>query len=154
MEEYLLDAEEVPRQKLYDADRGKRFLNFIIDYIGYLISYYALAFIAGIILGLSGLYSDELVDELGIWFTLIALIWMVLYYWLMEWLLKGRTIGKFLTQTRAVTKDDTFLTPGQALGRALGRLIPFDAFSYLFGERGFHDMVSNTRVVDWPKDWK
>jgi hypothetical protein len=28
MEDYLLDAEEVPRQRLYDADRSKRVINF------------------------------------------------------------------------------------------------------------------------------
>ena len=154
MEDYLLDAEEVPRQKLYDADRSKRVINFFVDYLIYLVSYYALSFIVGIFLGLSGFYSEELVEDLSVWFTLIALVWMLLYYWLTEWLFKGRTIAKFITQTRAINSDGLFLTPGQAFVRALGRFIPFDPLSYLFGERGFHDMVSKTRVVDWPKDWK
>ena len=154
MEDYLLDAEVVPQHKLYDADRSKRFVNFIVDYILYLVSYYALSFVGGLILGISGYYSEALVEEITVWFGLIAVVWWLLYYWLTEWLFKGRTPAKFITQTRAVTMDGLYLTPGRALGRALSRFIPFDPFSYLFGERGFHDMVSSTRVVDWPKEWK
>ncbi len=154
MNDFLLDSDELPERKLYDADKGKRLLNLIIDQLLYFISFYTMAFILGLMLGFAGLYSEELLAELEVWFTVFALIWIVLYYWLSEWIFKGRTPAKFLTGTRAVTKDGLYLSPGQALGRSLGRLIPFDAFSYLFGDRGLHDMVSNTRVVDWPRNWK
>jgi uncharacterized RDD family membrane protein YckC len=153
MQDYLLDSEEIPQRKLYDADRGKRFLNFIIDYVLYLISFYAIMFIAGVFLGIAGTYDEEVVDELTIVIGIFGLAWIVVFYWLFEWLLKGRTPAKYITQTRAVNMDGSFLTSGQALGRSLGRLIPFDRFSYLFGERGFHDMVGKTRVVDWPREW-
>lgn len=36
---------------------------------------------------------------------------------------------------------------GQIVGRCFSRLIPFDAFSFLFAERGWHDRIPNVQEI-------
>ena len=35
--------------------------------------------------------------------------------------------------------------------RNISRLVPFEAFSFLIGNDGWHDSWSDTRVVNWEK---
>ena len=60
----------------------------------------------------------------------------------------GKTVGKMLTKSTVVREDGGRITLGQAFGRSLCRLIPFDAFSFLGSTAvGWHDSISKTRVV-------
>ncbi|MFI5151600.1 MAG: RDD family protein [Bacteroidia bacterium] len=118
----------------------KRFLNMLID----VIIVYALAFLVGMGLALSGnagLIRHDFGAQLIVW-----LIYL-LYYIIME-VTTGLTIGKLATQTRVVTEDGSKPSIGQLIGRSFSRLIPFDAFSYLGGNRGWHDSISSTFVVN------
>ena len=66
-----------------------------------------------------------------------------------EVLLKGRTIAKYITQTKVVMEDGTTPKASDIVLRSLCRLIPFNVFSFLGAEgRGWHDSISNTYVVD------
>lgn len=123
------------------ASKGKRFLNMIVDTIGF----YTLAFILGVItavFGVESIWTD--VNE-----YLLALIVVLLYYVPQEALL-GRTLGKFLTGTKVVTYQNEKISAGQAFGRSLCRMIPFEAFSVLMTNPtlGWHDSIAKTKVVD------
>ena len=74
----------------------------------------------------------------------------LLYYVPMEGLF-GFTVGKLVTGTRVVNAQGGRPTWGQAFGRTLCRLIPFEPFSLFFSKdgevRGWHDSVPKTWVV-------
>jgi uncharacterized RDD family membrane protein YckC len=141
---------------LVEASTGVRFANFIIDSIGRLAFIYGL----GIIIGLIALSNEDLADYLvevaieeeetgyamaDIVFSFIAGLF---YYLLFEYFTKGKTLGKILTRTRAVTEEGENLTFGQTLIRTLCRLIPFEPFSFFAASRGWHDTISRTMVID------
>lgn len=68
------------------------------------------------------------------------------YYFLFEYFFQ-KTPGKFLTKTMVVEADGTRPEAQTLFWRSLGRLIPFDVLSFLFGQRGWHDSISRTMVV-------
>lgn len=154
MEEYSTRPEE---QHLFDDNRyhlvqasgGKRFLNYIIDRIVFYVFIYILVYIAAL-LHISVVFSLE-PDSTGFVFVSL-LIYSFLYACFMgfaEFILKGKTVGKFLTGTRAVMQDGSPLTLQQALLRGLCRLIPFNVFSALGNIcYPWHDSVSKTYVID------
>lgn len=125
------------------ADGGRRFANYLIDRILSQV-------LAGgsIVLFESSPkpFEDQgTVDVMG--FILIYLM-IFAYYTLLEGAFNGKTIGKFITRTRAVQEDGSPLTWERAALRSLCRLIPFDAFSFMFSDIGWHDKLSKTRVVN------
>lgn len=77
--------------------------------------------------------------------VLTSVLITVFYYYLMEFYNNGRTIGKYITGTMAVSLSGE-MSSIQIWKRTLSRLIPFDALSF-FGENGWHDSWSDTRVV-------
>jgi uncharacterized RDD family membrane protein YckC len=70
----------------------------------------------------------------------------ICYFYFMEVTLQ-KTVGKFVTKTKVVTNDGNKATKGDIFIRTLCRLIPFDQFSFLFMRNGFHDKLSNTKVI-------
>jgi uncharacterized RDD family membrane protein YckC len=81
---------------------------------------------------------------------LLGLLTVLFYYIGMESLF-GKTFGKFITRTRVVNSAGGPPSFGQVVGRSLARFIPFEAFSFFGGKGhpvGWHDSLSNTRVVD------
>lgn len=79
---------------------------------------------------------------------LVSYSGMFIYYFFTELLLKGRTIGKFITGTRAITTDFNVLSAGDAAKRTLSRFVPFEAFSFLGNyDNGWHDRWTDTMVV-------
>ena len=80
-------------------------------------------------------------DNLHVFFTT--------YYIIMEYVFKGKTFGKLLTKTRAVTEYGERMDLGTIMVRSLCRLIPFEAFSFLGeeGTKGWHDTISKTKVI-------
>ncbi len=121
------------------AGNGRRFLNSLID----TVFFYILAGLTGAVLGLTG--NASLVKS-PIIINLIALTLFLAYFIVME-TSTGATIGKLLTKTRVVTEEGMQPSFKQILGRSFARLIPFDAFSYLGGNPGWHDSLSGTFVV-------
>lgn len=123
------------------ASTGQRLANLIIDYIGF----YVFAFCVGVVIGLAG-YGTQLSEMND---HLLGVILMVTYLIPQEALF-GRTFGKLITKTKVVDMQNNKIGFGRAIGRTLGRFIPFEAFSFLGGRgrpRGIHDRISGTKVI-------
>jgi hypothetical protein len=75
----------------------------------------------------------------------------LMYSFLSEAIFK-QTFGKMVTRS-CVVSDGVDLSTGRIFRRTMARLIPFDAFSFLFGAK-WHDRASATAVVyvdSWEK---
>lgn len=134
------------------ANHGLRFANFIVDRILFYIAIFALMMLIGLLLEFSGESSDAFFYELEnvnsfVDIVVTNLIFAALYF-SSEGLLKGRTVGKYLTGTKVVDKYGNTPSIGVLIKRSLSRLIPFNAFSFLGSNaRGWHDSISETYVV-------
>lgn len=124
------------------ASTGKRFANHLID----TVVFYVLIFITAIFVEIMFPGSIS-ADESGAMGYLIAFGVIITYYWVME-STTGKTIGKFITRTRIIKKDGTSPSSINVLGRTFSRLIPFDAFSYLGSDRGWHDTIPDIYVIE------
>lgn len=82
-------------------------------------------------------------------FILTSAVYFI-YVFPMEYLTKGRTIGKYITGTKVLSSDGTQPTLQDYFIRNISRLVPFDSFSF-FGYNGWHDKWSNTRVINIKK---
>lgn len=133
------------------ASGGQRFANYLID----LLALFAVNFV----LSLAALFIYEMTDSYFFYFyNNGGLIWEFasgylissVYYFVWEYFSNGRSLGKLVTGTRAVSIDGEDASTSQIFYRTLCRLIPFNAFSFL-GENGWHDTLSDTRVIDIKK---
>jgi uncharacterized RDD family membrane protein YckC len=146
----LLTEDENPFFQYNKASQGQRFLNFLIDNVVIRI---ALAYVTGVAVGyLLTLISPEFYysltynkSRLYLISVFIVLIDYILYYSLFEGIFKGRTVGKFITGTKAINENGIELTFKNAFLRSACRLIPFEAFSG-FGTP-WHDSITNTMVI-------
>jgi len=148
------NEEQTLTKTFFHASKGKRFANYFID----IITYYLLAFVVGIFLGLLALAigrEDIFLDETPPDITqrlieiILGLILLAAYYTFCEYYFKGKTLGKVITKTRTVTLDNRRIDMRTAFIRSLCRLVPFEAFSFLRDEPGgWHDEWSNTKVID------
>lgn len=133
------------RLAIEPASRWRRLLNLLIDYAGVVL----VLGVFGILLGLIG--GEEAIawlerPNVGRDYAL-AVGAMFVYYVPLEGLF-GATLGKLLTGTRVVDENGAPPSWGQAFGRTLCRLIPFEAFSmFAPSRRGWHDRVPRTYVV-------
>jgi uncharacterized RDD family membrane protein YckC len=128
------------------AGNGKRFANYLLD----VVIYYILSFIAGFILGFVLVLTDnrDLVHSKPLLYG-VAFIIIFGYYIFFEYAF-GRTVGKFATGTKVITTSGERPSLGNVALRTLCRCIPFEPFSFLFGD-GWHDSFTNTLVVDIEK---
>jgi uncharacterized RDD family membrane protein YckC len=124
------------------ASKWRRFGTMLIDYVFYYIFCAILGVIAGLTLG------ERALEGGGAY--LISISALLVYYAGFEGTL-GRTPAKFLLGTRVVTNDGGAPSFGQAIGRTLARMIPFEPFSVLFAREGnaigWHDAIARTKVV-------
>lgn len=139
--------------QLKEASRGSRFMNWLIDNIfivvalGYPVEYG----LSKILLNTAPAFLDKAIEnEGGLEYSVMVLsvncISYLIYYMLSEAALKGLTLGKLLTGTRAIRLDAMPLTFKDALLRTLCRLIPFEVLSAL-GTKPWHDSLTNTTVI-------
>ncbi len=126
--------------ELPDASRSRRFGTLLIDYLGMIAMFVVAAVAIMLMFGEAGNAFLERTPD-----ALIGLPLQLGYYLLFEGLW-GRTPGKFIMGTLVVTA--TGLRPRfmQVFKRTLCRFIPFEPLSF-FGQRGWHDSISDTRVV-------
>jgi hypothetical protein len=132
---------------------GIRFANYLIDQIALAVIVNAIKYgLALITLGQN--YKDHLLFQENMAAVLngflISLLCTFTYYTIFESASNGRTLGKILTGTIAVTQDGTPFTSRHALMRTLCRFIPFEPFS-AFGYMPWHDSMTKTCVVK--KTW-
>lgn len=144
IKDYLQNIEE--ETFLRPATPGTRFLNYIID----VVVYYVFNFLVGLLMMplIPGISSLLLQNPAGFefFFLGVALAIYFLYYFLLEGITKGRTVGKLITGTKAVTIDGDPITWKNAVMRTLIRFVPFEPFS-TFGSFPWHDTWTYTLVV-------
>ena len=134
----------------HKANKGLRFLNFIIDYVSIiLLTMLFFGFIAIVIVIINPesdiIYQLENINPLID--RVITVFFYVLLIFLSEFLTKGRSLGKFITGTKVVMIDGSTPTTKDYFMRSLCRIIPFEVLSFL-GENGWHDKISKTTVVN------
>lgn len=131
---------------LESAGNGKRFLNYLADSI----------FIITVVSSIEyfiNLNRNNILGEYKIFELVINLLLTTMIYTLLEYLTKGRSIGKLLTNTKVITTDGDMPNFTTCLKRSLCRLIPFESFSFFGSTDGaWHDSIPNTRVVIIPKN--
>ncbi len=138
-----------PEYHLVQASTGKRFANYIID----IVFFYFLVFLGSIVyvlLNPSSVYAPvEDNPEYNLMETLVIIFALILYYFAVETIFKGKTLGKLITGTRAVNEDGSNISPRAAFLRSLCRVVPFEAFSAL-GTPSYpwHDKWAKSYVID------
>ena len=135
------------------ATKGQRFANYLIDLVIHniinliplIIGWFLYEFFGNADLSVWLDELDTIVD------FLISYIIIVIYFMIME-SLTGRSIGKYVTDTKVLMADGSEPEPYAIFIRSISRLIPFEAFSFL-GDvpKGWHDTISKTVVVDLKK---
>lgn len=137
---------------LETAGRWRRFFNWLVDYVVLMLIAFVVMFVYGMTMAMTRnaaaieqMQQPNPLRDYGVGFAITFA-----YYIAMEGLF-GLTIGKLVTGTRVVNEKGGRPTFGQAVGRTLCRMIPFEPFSLLFagdGEaRGWHDSIPRTYVV-------
>lgn len=139
------------------ASKTTRFLNYIIDQVAVSVIIQGIEF--GIAyLAMGARYKDHMFYNMNFDMEgFMTSIWIsfpvyFLYYFIFESATHGRTLGKIITDSIAITQDGTPFTASHALKRTLCRFIPFEIFSALFSYLPWHDSISKTAVVI--KTWK
>lgn len=150
MSEPILDEifQSDSKVNLVQADKGKRFLNYIIDAAAISAIQTVLVNTFDVLESISfGSFFQGYKVVFG-----FNLLFTPLYYFLTEYFLNGKTFGKFVTNTRVVTITGDKPTINQLIGRSFARIIPFEPFSYLGDSNiGWHDQMSETIVIDEQK---
>jgi uncharacterized RDD family membrane protein YckC len=154
LQENLLNEDEIYRAALVPASKGKRFANYLIDLIGFYIFIFAGAIFIG---GIVSLFNSNaalsffqgLENTPQILDKIITMLLYGLYMSLVEIVFAGKSLGKLITKTRAVSWDGSKPTINQFVTRGFSRAVPFDGFSFLGdNSNGWHDKWSDTMVVD------
>ena len=142
-----ISAEDHEVTSFAPAGMGKRFFNYVIDYVVILALLYPFAYAVGFVLaatGVSALAHLDQWDDTLLGYMLFGLLYFS-YYVLLE-LTFGKTIGKLITGTKAVDAHGNNLSFGKAFMRTLVRIVPLDWASFLSGG-GWHDRWTGTTVV-------
>lgn len=130
------------------ASTGKRLANYIIDFI----VFYVLIAIFAVVLALTSpsLFNSWTDDSgFGLVDRILTLFFYAMYMSIVEALLKGKSVGKFITKTRAVNLDGTPISTSTAFARGFSRAVPFCVFSALGGVcNPWQDRWTNTMVIN------
>ncbi|RYD57723.1 MAG: RDD family protein [Sphingobacteriales bacterium] len=135
---------------LIPAPNSRRFVNYVVDNTcAYLLVVLCLVCI-GIIGELANADWVYYLWEESLTATAVQQIFgtvvFVSYFTIIEFAMKGRSIGKMITKTIAVSEDGSKITFKQVLIRSICRMIPFEPFG-AFANRLWHDRLSKTKVV-------
>lgn len=133
-------------QEIYlePASVGQRFVNFLIDLVLFFILIFGFGFVGGFIWGESFIYALETMNPIVD--RILTSLLFALYISVVEGFTKGRTLGKLITKTKAVTSYNEPTTWGNSFGRGFSRIVPFEALS-AFGGNPWHDKWTDTKVV-------
>ena len=138
---------EEPVIQLVPANPVKRFANYLVDVIIFSVLLTFLLVIAAPVYPLMNKIMQKQPIDLGDQF-LISFLYG-LYMSVMEAVLKGKTLGKYITNTRAVNQDGWPVSSKTAFVRGLLRIIPFEQLSAIsIPSRPWHDRWSGSFVVD------
>jgi len=125
-------------QEHLEVSSGTRLANHLLD-----------SFVGGVIAIALVLIIDlftSVYDQSGFLQMVLFLVTYFSYFFIMEVAFQ-KTVGKFITSTKVVTDKGEKPSVKTIALRTLGRFIPFDRISFLFIKSGWHDMISNTKVI-------
>jgi len=118
-----------------------RFIHLIID----TVCVYILAFM---LLYFYGYFAVKVGFSTSVFSIYIILIIGYLSYYIFMENKYQKTVGKFITKTKVVTKNGSNKPSlNDIIRRTVLRLIPYDYFSFLITNNGFHDRLSETTLV-------
>lgn len=132
--------ENIQKVESNKASKSDRAIHFIVDRIVMFILYVPFNIIITPFVG----FVPE--DLAGLFFIIYALVFHVFAYAVQEYYF-GKTVGKFLTKTKVVKNNGDKISFRDALNRSACRFIPFNWLSFLLGENGWHDALSETKVI-------
>lgn len=140
---------DAPPPVSQQASKRQRLINFLVDALGYYCSILVL-YLMGLADGIEWLFDSRWARAHDV--GLVALyvsttLLYCLYYTFFESYYKGKTPGKWLTQTRVVTQYGHPMDGPTAFKRNFLRYNPLDALSFLAG-LNWHDRWSNTIVIN------
>lgn len=128
--------EEELKDRIVEANDGKRFLNFMIDFLLLQNLSYFLAYLL--------LKTSLAIIDVSIIFPLVFFV----YYFIMEGAF-GRTLGKIVTRTRVISTTGNKINFPNAFARTIIRFIPFEPISVVLkGSSWWHDKWTDTMVVN------
>ena len=128
---------------LQQASVGKRFANYLIDLVLFIIvGIFIFAFF--IRMGVLALDMNPFLDRL------LSLLLYAILMGTTEAIFKGKTLGKAITRTRAVNDDGTPISARTAFLRGFSRAVPFEPLSGFSGYP-WHDSWTHTYVIDEQK---
>ncbi|MFL5743896.1 MAG: RDD family protein [Niastella sp.] len=131
------------------ASTGKRFANYIIDLIVFYLFVFGFAILLAIAAPSTFNSWTRESSSLGIVDNILSLFFYAIYMSIVEALLKGRSVGKFITKTRAVNLDGTPISASTAFSRGFSRAVPFCVFSALGSVcNPWQDKWTNTMVIN------
>jgi uncharacterized RDD family membrane protein YckC len=138
-------------RQFFPVDKWLRFANRLLDalfvYIVLAIKASWFNYVFSLLIGRGISYLAPLEIYVLVFFIFL------LYYFLFESLFKT-TLGKLVTNTRVVNETGEGPGIGRILGRTFCRIIPFEAWSFLFNDRGWHDSFSGTYVIKEKYEWE
>jgi uncharacterized RDD family membrane protein YckC len=145
--------EEKPLIQLVPASIGKRFINYMVDII---LFSFLLVFI---LVAAAPVYPlmNKIMAQQPLDLTERFVIWFMygLYMSVLESVLKGKSVGKYITGTRAVNINGHPVSRETAFARGLIRIVPFEQISALTFDFSaplmWHDRWSKSIVVDEAK---
>lgn len=141
---------------LYHATGGKRFINYLVDWIAFSLLWdlwlrgWYVRLLVALHFPITSSWLIFLVGLLGEIATFCLLIGGT------EAATGGKTLGKVFTQTRAINDDGSRISPKTALLRCLSRFVPFEVFSalgkpsYPWHDRWTHSMVIDEKLTTLP----
>jgi uncharacterized RDD family membrane protein YckC len=134
---------------LVRASTGKRLANYIID----VLLFYIFMLLVGVLIGLFAPSLLDMMDDTSVGFNIVdrivSLFLYALFMFGQEALLKGKSLGKFITGTKAVNYDGTEISVNKAFLRGCSRAVPFCVFSALGTPCDpWQDKWTDTMVID------
>jgi uncharacterized RDD family membrane protein YckC len=139
---------------LEQASSGKRFANYVIDRIAFLLIIFLSALFFLIVdvddaNSFINYYAVSLIGFGSIFGSLFHGLAQGVFMGLIEGLTRGKSLGKLITGTRTVNGDGTRINFKTALLRGLSRAAPLEVFSGLGSvSYPWHDKWTGTIVVD------
>lgn len=142
------EAGKEPAYVFHPADQWTRFLNNLLDTcLILLVIWLNWSYLRYMTL----IDLSRLTDLSYVALRVLLNVLLFLYYLLLEGII-GMSFGKLITNTIVVNESGERPTVSQTIGRTFCRLIPFDGWSFLFRQRGWHDTLSGTYVTKGKSD--
>lgn len=128
------------------ASSGKRLANYLID----LVAFYCVLFFVGMVVEIIFPGSVSQLENIDpILDRLVTLVVYGFVMFLIEAAFQGKSLGKLITGTKAVSSNGATLTFGQFILRNFIRAVPFNALSALGSpSKPWHDSWSHSIVID------